>query len=162
VYLLSFNLVFNLTQYNSHLLIDKHLALSTVNGWFDKKIGIAYGTVATGSSFGGILFPIIVSRLIREVGYGWAMRIAAFIILFLLIIANVTVKSRFPAEAQNLTKTELLRPFQELKMLAIIAGNFLFTFGVFVPITFIVVDATENGMSTELAGYLLAILNAAR
>ena len=63
-------------------------------GWFDKKRGVAYGILSTGSSLGGVIFHIMINRLIRNVGYGWAMRISAFLILALLAIAIVTVKTR--------------------------------------------------------------------
>jgi MFS transporter, MCT family, aspergillic acid transporter len=133
-----------------------------VAGWFNKNRGFAFGMLATGSSLGGVVFPIMVSRLIREVGYGWAMRISAFFILFLLIIANLTVKSLNPPNPHAVTKEELLHPFREVAMVALIFGNFLLTFGIFIPITFLVVQATAEGMSPELAQYLLAMLNAAR
>ena len=37
--------------------------------WFKRKLGIAYGLTATGSSLGGVTFPIAVRNLIDEVGY---------------------------------------------------------------------------------------------
>lgn len=40
--------------------------------WFQKKLGLAYGLTATGSSIGGTLFPIAVKNLIQEVGYASA------------------------------------------------------------------------------------------
>jgi hypothetical protein len=36
----------------------------------------------------------MVVHLIPEVGFGWALRICAFLILALLIFANLTVRSR--------------------------------------------------------------------
>jgi MFS family permease len=74
--------------------------MSSIPGWFDKKRGAAYGIVSTGSSIGGVIFPIMINRLIREVGYAWSMRTGAFIILFLLVIANLTVKTRLPPSPQ--------------------------------------------------------------
>lgn len=104
----------------------------------------------------------MVNRLIKEVNYGWAMRISAFLILFLLIIANLCVTSRFPPKPHSPTKEELLRPFTEAKSLFVFGGAFLITFGVFIPITYIVIEAQASGMSANLAQYLLAVLNAAR
>jgi MFS family permease len=56
-------------------------AVTCVSTWFFKKRGMAIGLAAAGSSLGGVLFPIIVSRMIDEVGFGWAMRTCAFLIL---------------------------------------------------------------------------------
>jgi MFS family permease len=103
----------------------------------------------------------MISRLIREVGHGWAMRIAAFLILFLLLIANLTVKARNPPNPQNPTKEELLSPLKEPVFLLVVAGGLFLTFGIFIPITYLVVSAIASSMSTNLSQYLLPILNAA-
>ncbi|KAH9217959.1 major facilitator superfamily transporter [Leptodontidium sp. 2 PMI_412] len=138
-----------------------HPALNVVVGWFDKKRGMAYGILSTGSSIGGVIYPIMISRLIPKVGFGWAMRIAAFLILFLLILAIVTVKSRFPPNKQHVTRKQMMVPFSEPVFVALNAGLCLFTFGMFVPINFFVVEATSRGMSPDLAHYLVAMFNAA-
>ena len=57
-------------------------AFNCIAGYFDKKRAAAFGVVATGSSTGGVVFPIMVSRLIDRVGCGWAMRISAFLLQF--------------------------------------------------------------------------------
>ncbi|KIM99327.1 hypothetical protein OIDMADRAFT_127322 [Oidiodendron maius Zn] len=135
-------------------------ALSATSGWFNKKRGAAFGALSTGSSLGGVIFPIMVSRLIREVGYGWAMRISAFLILFLLIVANLAVKSRLPPRSRSQTKQEPMRPFKETSMMLLLGGAFFLTFGIFIPINFIIVEAIAQGMAPGLAQYLLAVLNA--
>jgi len=61
--------------------------------WFQKKLGVAYGLTATGSSLGGTLFPIATRNLIEQVGYPWTMRILGFILLFLLGICNLVCLS---------------------------------------------------------------------
>jgi nitrate/nitrite transporter NarK len=138
------------------------LGLNCIVGWFNKKRGAAYGLLSTGSSLGGVVFPIMVDRLIRSVGYGWAMRTAAFLILVLLIIANFTITSRHPPRPSKLSGSEMVKPFKELGYLLLLLGMFLLTFGIFVPIDYLPVQAIQAGMSIELAQYLIAILNAAR
>ncbi|KAH0592089.1 hypothetical protein MHUMG1_10137 [Metarhizium humberi] len=44
-------------------------ALACVSAWFGKKGRAAAGTTATGLSVGGVIFPIMISRIIRSVGY---------------------------------------------------------------------------------------------
>lgn len=104
----------------------------------------------------------MVSRLIIEVGYGWAMRISAFLILFLLVIANLTIRARHPPHPGKISPKQMVQPFHELGFLALMAGMFFLTFGIYVPITYLAVQAIEAGMKPELAQYLVAILNAAR
>lgn len=161
-----FNLVslpiYLMCQRAESLTIIPSIALNVIPGWFDKKRGIAYGIAASGSSIGGIIFPIMVQKLIVQVGYGWSMRIAAFMILGLLTISNLTIKSRFPPQPRSMTKEELIQPFREFTMVVVIAGFLLLTFGIFIPIDYVVAEALGSGMDPNLAQYLLAMLNAGR
>jgi MFS family permease len=53
-------------------------AVNSVATWFSKRRALALGVVASGSSLGGVIFPIMVEWLVPQVGFGWAMRICAF------------------------------------------------------------------------------------
>ncbi|EXJ79035.1 hypothetical protein A1O3_08536 [Capronia epimyces CBS 606.96] len=136
-------------------------AFSCIHGWFNHKRGAAFGILFTGSSVGGVVFPIMVSRLIREVGFGWAMRVSAFLMLFLLVVANLTVRPFYPPQPQTVSGAQLRKPFTETDFVLITAGSFLFSYGFFVPINYLPVQALEAGMDPGLAQYLLPILNAA-
>ena len=50
----------------------------------------------TSGSIGGIVFPLMLQRLFPMVGFAWATRILGFILLFLLVLANLLVRSRLP------------------------------------------------------------------
>ncbi|RSL57785.1 hypothetical protein CEP54_008103 [Fusarium duplospermum] len=130
-------------------------ALSSVSGWFDKRRGAAFGVLMTGSSTGGVIFPIMITHLIPKVGYGWAMRIAAFIILFLLVIASLTVKRRVRPTLTKLTAEDLHRPLRELAFLLLLVAFALLSFGIYVPVNFLVLSAIS------LSQYLVSIFNAA-
>ncbi|OIW27880.1 MFS general substrate transporter [Coniochaeta ligniaria NRRL 30616] len=135
--------------------------INTIVTWFHLKRGAAYGILSTGSSIGGIIFPIMITRLIRQVGYGWAMRSGAFMILGLLIIANFTVTSRHPPKPRPLSKEQMSKPLRERGFLILLAGMFTLSLGVFVPINYLQIQGLQAGMRPELAQYLIAILNAA-
>ncbi|KAF2709681.1 MFS general substrate transporter [Pleomassaria siparia CBS 279.74] len=134
---------------------------SSVPTWFFKKRGAAYGVMAAGSGLGGIIFPIMASHLIPQVGFGWAMRICAFLILALMIVAMFTVRSRLPPTPRKLALSVFLEPFTDIRFNLLTFSSFLFFMAIFIPINFIEVEAIANGMSTTLASYLLAVLNAA-
>lgn len=136
--------------------------INTIVGWFNKKRGAAYGILSTGSSIGGIIFPIMTTRLIQRVGYGWAMRTSAFLILGLLIVANLTVTSRHPPRPTALSKEQMSKPFRERGFLILLVGLFVLNFGIFIPINYLQVQGLQSGMNPNLAQYLIAILNAAR
>lgn len=42
--------------------------------YFRKRRAIAGGLAITGSSLGGVIFPIMVVHLLPKVGFGWTMR----------------------------------------------------------------------------------------
>ncbi|PNP54672.1 hypothetical protein FNYG_15615 [Fusarium nygamai] len=137
-------------------------ALGTIHAYFDKNGGAAFGILATGSSIGGVIFPIMVTHLIKEVGFGWAMRTCAFMILGLLIIANLTIKPLHPPHPQKISGAQMLRPLREPDFVFVTLGFFLFTYGLFVPIDYLPVQALESGkVDPSLVQYLIPILNAA-
>ncbi|WXC58020.1 hypothetical protein SNK03_003918 [Fusarium graminearum] len=136
-------------------------ALSVIHGWFDSKRGAAFGILSTGSSIGGIIFPIMVTRLIKLVGFGWSMRICAFMIMFLLIIANLTVKCFTPPRPQKVSRSQLVKPLREPEFVFCLLGFFFFTFGMFIPINYLPVQALQAGVDPNFAQYLIPILNAA-
>ena len=137
-------------------------AMSSVGTWFHKNRALAFGVMAAGSSLGGVIFPIMVDKLVEEVQFAWAMRISAFLILGLLIYANLTIKSRLPPTPRPWSIREFTDPFRELPFFLVVMASFLFFFGMFLPFTFIILEAQHNGMSHNLAAYLISILNAGK
>jgi MFS family permease len=134
--------------------------ISCVPTWFFKKRGMALGLAASGSSLGGVIFPIIVSRMIKETGFGWAMRTCAFLILAMCIFAIFTLRSRLPPSKRPFTILGMIRPLREPPMALTTLAAMLFYFGMFPVFSFVTTVATGRGMSIELAQYLVSILNA--
>ncbi|KFZ23729.1 hypothetical protein V502_01794 [Pseudogymnoascus sp. VKM F-4520 (FW-2644)] len=134
-------------------------ALNCVVGYFDKRRSTAFGIVATGSSTGGVIFPIMISRLIDNIGFPWAMRATALLILVVLATTNLTVKSRIPLNPSPFSAKEYFIPFKRIAFSLTSFGNILFAFGSFVPMTYLVVQAVSMGMDKRLAQYLVAIVN---
>ncbi|KAH7131116.1 major facilitator superfamily transporter [Dactylonectria macrodidyma] len=136
-------------------------ALNTIHGWFSTNTGAAFGILATGSSLGGVIFPIMVTRLIKQVGFGWAMRTCGFLLLALLVVANLTVRAFHKPSPKKVTGAQLARPFREPEFVLLNIGFFLFTYGIYVPINYLPVQALATGMDVDLIEYLVPILNAA-
>ncbi|GJJ06046.1 hypothetical protein Clacol_000234 [Clathrus columnatus] len=64
--------------------------LAIQSHYWRRHRALALGVVATGSSFGGVIFPIMLNRLINgSVGYAWGVRASAFLVLGLLILSNI-------------------------------------------------------------------------
>ncbi|KAJ9489897.1 hypothetical protein VN97_g3370 [Penicillium thymicola] len=88
-------------------------ALSCTATWFEKRRALAFGTVSSGSSLGGVVFPTMLSRLLPSIGLGWSLRISGFIILALLVIANLTVRSRIRNVPRPVKLSDYTSPFSE-------------------------------------------------
>lgn len=136
-------------------------AMAAVGHYFRAKLGTAMGIVVTGSSLGGVIFPIALTRMIDNpaLGFGWSVRINGFIVLFMLSIAVVTIRARLPPRKgrQVLLPSAFKKPTYTLFVVAV----FFILWGLFTPFFYITQYATEKGMSTNLASYLISMLNAA-
>jgi hypothetical protein len=129
--------------------------------WFLKHRALAFGIMVSGSSIGGVVLPIMVQQLLPRIGFGWAMRSVAFLILGLLVIANLTIKSRLPPMKRPMHLKDFITPYSEIPFLLLALASFFVYVGGFLPFNYIIVEAQASGMSFELAQYLVPILNAA-
>jgi MFS family permease len=115
-------------------------AVSSTGTWFFKKRATAFGIITSGSSLGGVIFPIMVSKLIPKIGYPWTMRAAAFMILGMLSVANLTVKSRLTPRRNKVDVLEFFRPLKEPAFAITCAAAFLFFFGTFLPFNYVILQ----------------------
>lgn len=134
--------------------------MTCVVTWFFQKRGMAIGITAAGSSLGGVIFPIVVSRMIPRVGFPWAMRTCAFMVLGLMIFANFTVTSRVPPMKRKFDIMAFIRPLKEVPFALLTVALWMFYLGMFPVFAFIVSDAAIHGMSLDLSQYLVSMLNA--
>jgi MFS family permease len=134
-------------------------AFGAVSQYFDKKRAAALGVVVSGSSIGGIIIPILVSKLLNgtSLGFAWSVRIMGFLMLPFMVFACVTVTARLPSRK---TSFWLPHAFKDPKYLVLIAALFFMFFGLFTPSYYLPTYAVTRGMSSKLAGYMLAIINA--
>ncbi|KAF2464801.1 putative MFS transporter [Lindgomyces ingoldianus] len=136
-------------------------SMTACSTWFLRHRALAIGIMASGSSIGGVVLPIMVHRLVDDLGFGWTMRAVAFLLLGMVIIGILTVKSRLPPLKQPLILKEFITPYAEPTFMLLAVGAWFIYIGGFIPFTFIIVQARAQGMSASLAGYLVSILNAA-
>jgi hypothetical protein len=127
--------------------------------WFLRHRALAFGIMVSGSSIGGVVLPIMVQHLIPKIGFGWTMRAVAFMFLGLLIIANLTIKSRLAPARRPFHFMELVKPFMERPFLLLALAAFFIYFGGFLPFNFLILQGEASGMSTNMASYLVPILN---
>lgn len=135
-------------------------AIGTVQHWFLKRRGLATGLAISGGSIGGIVFPLILGRLLPEVGFTWTTRIAAFILLPFAICAAILMEGRFSRpvdeERRNLPNLNfLLRPH-----VAILAASLLcIEMGMFIPVSYITSYALDHQLPDTTSYHMLTFLN---
>jgi MFS family permease len=134
--------------------------LAATGQYFNKKRGAAMGLVVAGSSIGGVIFPIATSRMFANprLGFGWSIRICGFIILAALLTASSVIRARFPPRRGRFF---ILAAFKEKAYVSLVTSVFLIMLGLFTPFFYLPTYAVEHGMSTQLASYLVSILNGA-
>ena len=135
-------------------------ALGAVCQYFEKKRAAALGLVVSGSSIGGIVIPIALSKMLNgsSLGYAWSVRIVGFLILPFMAFACIVIKARLPPRE---TQFWILAAYKQPRFLAIITAMFFVFFGMLTPFFYLPSYAIMRGMGPALAGYLLAILNGA-
>ncbi|KAH8728572.1 major facilitator superfamily domain-containing protein [Phaeosphaeriaceae sp. PMI808] len=134
-------------------------AFAIVSQYFDKKRATALGVIVSGSSVGGVIFPIVLSKLINgsNVSFGWSIRIVAFIILPFMVLPCFVMKPRVPPRK---TMIFVGAAWKNKKYVLLVTALSLMMMGMWTPIFFIPTYANSRGMSATLAAYLLAVINA--
>lgn len=75
-------------------------SVSVISHHFEQKRALAMGIAASGSSCGGIVFPVLINKMIEKYGFPWATRIAAFVCLGLMSISLAFMRTRPPLRPQ--------------------------------------------------------------
>jgi MFS family permease len=134
-------------------------AISIPPEWFKEKRALAVGITVSGSSLGGVIWPIAFQRLVKDVGFGWANRIIAFIFLPLVLLSSYCIKSRFPkVKKQIMPNWGVCRDWKFMWLTISCAIGFL---GLFPPLFYITEYCARLGnINPNVANYILAILNA--
>lgn len=133
---------------------------SIMPSYFRAKLGLAMGLASAGSSFGGVIYPIMLNRLMDQVGFAWATRIIGFVVFGTLMIPIAVMKMRFKApKARALIDVSAFkdRPYV-LFLVATMVGfaglNVAVFYTSFYPLNLGLADSS-------LSFYMVAIFNAA-
>lgn len=134
--------------------------IAAVGHYFRKKRGFAMSLGVAGSSLGGVVLPIALNEMLHSssIGFGWAVRIIGFITLALLLPCSIFIRARLPARKSSLF---MFSAFKQPDYVVLVAACFFSTLGMYPPMFYFPTYAIQNNMSTKLAFYLVAILNAA-
>lgn len=158
---------------------------SAVSEWFDKRRGLALGLVVAGASSGGILWPLVLNKLIDEIGIYGTHRASGIIAAPLLFLACFLVKERLPKQAANKRASQAIEndkdgdstsgsskkdvvaelPQPKMSLFTILDAKFLATSvallfinaGMMVPFFYIPQYAIDHGVSATMANNMLSM-----
>lgn len=128
--------------------------------YFRHKRGLANGIAASGSSIGGVIYPIMFRQLQQQVGFSWATRTLGFVSLGTCCISLAVSRMRFkPTEKRALIQ---LSAFKELQFDLFCLATFLGFLGFYNFLFYVQPWAIQTGILDENLGfYLVPMLNAA-
>ncbi|GAB7365964.1 hypothetical protein MBLNU230_g7292t1 [Neophaeotheca triangularis] len=142
--------------------------------YFNKYRAAATGVSITGSSIGGVMWPIVLNQLFNRHGlsFAWCIRIVGFIMIPLQLFALLTVRPPSKAKPEtpdNVDRTtdaaspkkRNLSGIKSAPFMFLCAGLALIYFGFFSPYFYITTYSIGLGISPELAFYMPAIINGA-
>lgn len=106
-------------------------SIASVSTHFVQYRATAIGLAFSGSSAGGVVFPIILKRLFEEVGFQNAVRIVGFICLACCLTATVTVTARLPSSVENLPSicNYYKNSFRDVRFMFLVVGCCLISLG---------------------------------
>ncbi|KAF2019989.1 MFS general substrate transporter [Aaosphaeria arxii CBS 175.79] len=131
--------------------------------YFSKNRALAVGIANSGASIGGIIYPILVRRLLVTMGFNWAMRVTALVVLVTANAATFLLRQR-----RELTRNPAKRTLYEFRCLLepqyilFVLGVALSFAGLFIPYFYITTWVRDTGVSLNgmQPYYLISILNA--
>jgi MFS transporter, MCT family, aspergillic acid transporter len=142
------------------------LGVTILGRWFQRNQALIIGISASGTSVGGVIFPLMIEHLLPRLGFAWTFRAVVLLITFLAAIANLTIRvppkrpgSRPPPPPVKGMKARLA-PFKDRKVVLTILGISLFASGYFVVLTFVVTVARSRGWGDAINA--IVVLNGAR
>jgi predicted MFS family arabinose efflux permease len=109
---------------------------------------------------GGVIYPAIFHELQPRIGFGWATRVIAFIMLATLMIPITVMRAKvFPSTRRPFLDFKVIR---ELPYDLFSIGSFFGMMGMYIPFYYMSTYSIEKGVVDENLGfYLLTIINAA-
>lgn len=135
-------------------------AVAILPTYFNTKLGMVMGLAASGSSLGGIIYPIVLYRLIDSIGFGWSVRVLGFIALATLLIPIFFMRLRVtPPKARALIDWTV---FKDIPFMVFVVGALIGFIGLYCIIFYISYFGQANGYTdTSMSFYIVPVLNAA-
>ncbi|KAJ7149190.1 MFS general substrate transporter [Mycena crocata] len=136
---------------------------SIVAHHFAKRRGLASGVALSGGAAGSTVFPIMLNHLIPRIGFAQAVRATGYIVLSCIVVGNVLMRTRLPSRFKraDVVSPKLTSFFADAPYMLTVLGLSLATIGNFFPPIYIQLYAEQHSVSSSVAFYSIASINAA-
>nr|XP_036587680.1 uncharacterized protein CTRU02_02596 [Colletotrichum truncatum]KAF6798622.1 hypothetical protein CTRU02_02596 [Colletotrichum truncatum] len=139
-------------------------SVAIIPQYFSKKRALATGIVATGSSIGGVLYPILFQNLLLRVKFPWAARTLAFISLATNAFAFAVMRPRAGYGKKSRRVLFDFSAYRDKSFVFFSIAMFFNFWSYMAPIYYLQQYALAHGMPDEgrsgVAYYLVALINA--
>ncbi|EGU12195.1 putative Monocarboxylate permease [Rhodotorula toruloides ATCC 204091] len=136
--------------------------LSILGTYFRRKRAFVVGIAASGTAIGAVVFPVLLGRLFEEKGFAFAVRVAGFLMLALLVIANIVIRPR--AISKTVVRAPLASTMRRIARdpaaWLVYGGVFGTYVSTFIPLFYVVSYAQKYSTNAAVATYSLSIINA--
>jgi MFS family permease len=134
-------------------------SIATLGHWFEHNRGLATGLATTAGGFGGVLYPMMFARLVRQIGFAWTLRCFALLSAVCFLLGTLLLKTRLSRSPSARLILDW-RGFCDIRFVLTMSAIFVLDWAVLVPPAYITTYATSMGLD-NIAQHILAILNAA-
>ncbi|KAJ6451780.1 MFS general substrate transporter [Mycena sanguinolenta] len=136
-------------------------SIAVVSHYFKNRRALAMTIVASGSSLGATVHPIMLNNTFDSLGFPNAVRASAGLISGLLIIACLLMHPRLPpATTQPSISKALPRFARDAPYVFAVLAMSSYTIGFYFPLFYLQLDAVTHGINQTLSFYSLVIMNA--
>lgn len=133
--------------------------IATIGHWFSARRGIATGLATTAGGFGGIIFPLLIERLMPQLGYSRTICVLALIAAFSSFVGILLMSTRISSTADKSPIFDIAG-FKDPTFSLTVAAIFMIDLAVVLPPAYLTSYALHHGFSSTLSYQLLAFLNA--
>ncbi|KAJ7839655.1 MFS general substrate transporter [Mycena leptocephala] len=136
-------------------------SVAVVSHYFQKRRALAMTIVASGSSLGAVVHPIMLNNTINRLGFATTVRASAGFVGGLLLIACLLMHPRLPPPTSHPPFWKSLPRFaRDPSYVFAVIGMCGYTVGFYFTLFYLQLDAFTHGINQTLSFYSLVILNA--
>jgi MFS family permease len=134
--------------------------VAIVPQYFSTRLGTALGVAVSGSALGGVIYPVVLYRLIDDIGFPWAVRVVGFIALGTLMISIVFLRMR--VKPPKVRAAVDISAFSDPYYVVFVFVTLVAYMGLFVIFFYLPYYSEAEGITNRsFATYLVPIFNAA-